>query len=513
MSAFLNGVESMSRYLSFLLSFSVLSLAPITPALAQVTAAELWNEWQAQGAVQGQTLVAEEAIETDTGLILNGVSTTMAGADTMAGLAQVDTITLTNNRDGTVNIEMSQPYTIDIAFPADAFEDGSPPVTIEILMTYEGLEIVAGGTVGERTYDYTADTLTLTDGEITGGSEPLNVNFSLVMNGLDATDVVDGRNLENIVTESVYALENLIIAFDAAPEDRSQGNLKFNLSMDDIAFEGGGNIGSFASYAEFDVFPENFDVSGVFEYAGLTYDVDLNDDTSSFQMAYTNAGGAMEVDVSTDEIAYGLTANGTEVHIEGSDIPMPIDVTSESAEFSFAFPIAASEDLADATLRIAYEDITMGDPIWALFDPGEFMARDPITLVADVSAQLQVLVDLMTYDPAETDGDPIELRGLRINEILLAALGAELTGTGDFEFMQNPIFPQPVGVIDLRASGVMALLDRLQDSGILPSENVLMVRGLIGGFTRPGSAPDTLETNIEFTEDGRVTANGLELPF
>ena len=38
-----------------------------------------------------------------------------------------------------------------------------------------------------------------------------------------------------------------------------------------------------------------------------------------------------------------------------------------------------------------------------------------------------------------------------------------------------------------------------------------MARGLLGAFARPGAAHDTLETRLEFTQGGGISANGVPL--
>jgi hypothetical protein len=51
----------------------------------------------------------------------------------------------------------------------------------------------------------------------------------------------------------------------------------------------------------------------------------------------------------------------------------------------------------------------------------------------------------------------------------------------------------------------------LQNSGLVPIEQLAMARGLMGAFTRPGAEPDTVESTIQFTEGGGISANGVPL--
>jgi hypothetical protein len=71
---------------------------------------------------------------------------------------------------------------------------------------------------------------------------------------------------------------------------------------------------------------------------------------------------------------------------------------------------------------------------------------------------------------------------------------------------------QGAGIVPIeQLSGGNALLDTLQGAGIVPIEQLAMVRGMLGAFARPGATPDTLESTIEFTEGGGITANGVPL--
>ncbi|MFW5642342.1 MAG: hypothetical protein ACOCY0_06215, partial [Roseicyclus sp.] len=56
-----------------------------------------------------------------------------------------------------------------------------------------------------------------------------------------------------------------------------------------------------------------------------------------------------------------------------------------------------------------------------------------------------------------------------------------------------------------------ALLEVLEEAGLVSPEQAAVARGVAGVFARPGPRPDTLESTIEFLEDGTITANGLTL--
>ena len=57
-------------------------------------------------------------------------------------------------------------------------------------------------------------------------------------------------------------------------------------------------------------------------------------------------------------------------------------------------------------------------------------------------------------------------------------------------------------------TGGNGLLDTLVGLGLLPEEQAMGARMMLGLFARPGDGPDTLVSTIEVKEDGSVLANG-----
>jgi hypothetical protein len=103
-----------------------------------------------------------------------------------------------------------------------------------------------------------------------------------------------------------------------------------------------------------------------------------------------------------------------------------------------------------------------------------------------------------------------------VNALTLALAGARLTGGGDFTFDNDdlstfPGMPKPTGALELELTGGNALLDTLVAMGLLPQEQAMGARMMLGMFARPGSSPDSLTSRIEVTEEGQVLANGQRL--
>jgi hypothetical protein len=68
----------------------------------------------------------------------------------------------------------------------------------------------------------------------------------------------------------------------------------------------------------------------------------------------------------------------------------------------------------------------------------------------------------------------------------------------------------PTGAIDLQLSGVNALIDGLVGLGVVPQDQAMYPRMMLGAFTTSTGA-DQATSRIEFTEDGQIIANGQRL--
>jgi len=494
-----------TKALSFSLSAFALTLA--SPALA-VTAEELWAEWQQQSAAMNQTLAAEEVVPGDGTLTLRGMTSTYTDAD-VSTVGRFDELVMTENDDGSVTVEPSDTYAFTVTFEDSP---GAPPVNLGINLIAPDLVITASGDTGARIYDYTASRITIEDGEISGGDgPPPTIDMMFGIEDFAATYEIDGTDPEDLAYSSTSSFSGMAGVLDVVPPPDEQGRLKVSLSIGAMSSSGSGRLGNLGDLAENpDTIPEGFDLTGEVTYGSASMDLTFEHPTDPFNVFASNDGGSLSGTFSEDVFDYRIVTTGSSTHIAGPDLPVPIEFTVGSAEIALRMPLAASEEDQPVAARLAYEDIVVSPQVWALADPEQAFPRDPISIIADLTGAVRLTTDLMGADPSTMAAPPGELRNLTLNELRITAGGATLTGSGSAEFAPGPV-PQPVGSVDLQLSGGNALLDTLQGAGIVPIEQLAMVRGMLGAFARPGASPDTLESTIEFTEGGGITANGVPL--
>lgn len=490
-------------------SVSAFALLASTPALAQVSAADLWAEWQATSAAMGQEMTAE-VTQTADGLILDNFTTTTE-ADGTTTTGRLDRVTMTEMPDGSLSVALSNPYVATITFPEDI---GGPNVTIEILMTHEGLDIAVAGTPEARSYSYTADAIFVTEGMISNDrGEPVpTIDMEIVARDLSTTYLVAGTEATGQSFESSGGTATVAGRIDVLPPPGEQGRLKASFALGGLTSEASGTVVALAAMQQSaEGLPEGFDVAGTTAYDWSRFEMSFEDPTQAFNVYYANGGGTAGVALSNAELRYDISATGMETRVSGTELPARIEVSAAASELSLTIPLAAAPTPSTAAMRLSYRDLAVSDEVWGLMDPSGSLPRHPLTVVFDATAQVQLMVDLLSEGAMEMQSPPGELRALTVSELEVTFGDTSLTGSADVTFAPGQLVPQPVGRANLSLAGGNALLDQLQGAGVVNPEQAGMARGVAGMFSRPGAAPDTIETTIEFLEGGSITANGVPL--
>jgi len=498
------------KRLSYTISTIALSaaLTAASPALANTTAAEVWEEWQAQATLTGQTIDAT-VTTTDTGLTLTNF-TSLFEQDGVVLRGAIDEVQLAENPDGTVSVAFSELYSITFTF---GVEPSDPPGNIELQLRHENLDIRVSGDAGARVYTYSADQLTISEGAIWGGDgEAPAIDLDVVMTDVSSIYQLTGTDPESMRFTSEGSIGGLSMALEVTSDAPRGGQIKAALVMGSLQSVSSGTVLSLGSFDQFSGnMPEGFELSGTTTYGSIGFEMQYMDPDDSFEAVYSNTGGSIGATVSSEMITYDIAATGMNTRVSGSEIPVPVEISLGSSELSMAIPLAASDEPQDMGLRVAIQDLVVGESLLGMIDPGRAFPRDPASILLDATGQVQVFIDLINMDPATLQGPPGELRSLSVNELRVAVGGAELTGTADFTFAPGQTEPMPVGSADLQLSGGNALLDALMAGGLIPNEQGAFVRGAANVFARPGALPDTLETTVQFGADGSITANGIPL--
>ncbi len=487
-------------------------------AFADLTANDVWADWQAYLGGMGYDVTGDESTSGDVTTISN-MTMSLAIPDTEGQFSMViPEMTLTENGDGTVQIGFPESFPITISGEG---EDGGDGFAAELLYTTVALDMIVSGTPDDMTYDYSADSLdvALTSLDVEGEDIPEDaLAVNLTINDVTGTSRMQvGENRD--IAQSFTATD---LVYDLAFQDPETGeDARINGQMEQLEFEGDTVVP-----AEFDleniqnIYQAGFAASGTFTYGAGNTEVAGVSEGESFSLGSSSEGGRFTGSIDAERIVYDLTQNSTQLAVTTADLPFPIEIAMENAGLKFEFPVKASEEIQPFAFGLNLTDFTMSDVLWSMFDPASALPRDPATIALDATGTAKVLVDFMDPAVAETleSGDltPGELHSLKIGELLVSLVGAKLTGDGDFTFDNSNTdefggVPAPTGVANLQLVGANALIDKLIEMGFVSDEDALGARMMMGLMAVPGEEPDTLNSKIEFTEDGQILANGQRI--
>ncbi len=476
------------------------------PAFA-VTPEEVWQAWQTQYTAQDLILTAGAETRAGDTLTLSDVKIGF-DQDGLKVSSDVGTITLRDRGDATVEILQADSY--DVLIEGD---DGGPfRVTLDV--TQAGAVTIASGTAEVITYDVTAPEVSLTLREVFANGKVRPVDGSLSIKNITGTYTVGSGDLETL--DLTLAAQSISLSA-AARNDEGDGNFRFDLASAALAIAVKGAYATGIPDEDFAAaLAAGLDMGVTYDVGATTFDFDFADsnETSNARGSFDTAGVSFAINA--DRLSYGTSTTTLDLTIGGSTIPFPeLRVTLAEFTNAFSLPIAQSDESQDFSFLARMVDLVLPDEVWGMFDPTGALPRDPATVVLDASGEVFVNADIT--DPEESfDTPPGELHTIDLTEIRLAAVGAELTGKGAFTFDNEDLvtfdgLPRPTGAIDLRLVGGNALLDKLAAMGLIPSDQLMGARMMLGLFARPGDGPDTLVSKIEVTPEGAVLANGQRL--
>jgi hypothetical protein len=485
----------------------ILGALTAAPALA-LTPEEVWAMWQRQTSAQGQALTAASAVRAGDTLVLSGVVSAIApeGGE-FAVRGEIGSV-LMRELDGTVEITLADSYPITIS--------GEGLGSAVLRVAHPGLVMTAEGEDGAIGYAFAAPSLSITL-ESFEAPEPFEASFAITFAGIEGSYATSGTDEMEIGTD--FAAKSMTLTV-AARDPGAPGRFNLEWRSEDIAITGGGVLvpGTGAADELPALLQAGMIVEADYAFGATSVALDAADESGAPVRAnVTFAATSFGAGLAADAISYSTLTEGLSVLIAGGDMPFP-ELSIMAAEFGLGFlvPMAAADEAQDASLVFRLVDLELPDDLWSMGDPMGQLQRGPITAILDASGLVKVLVDFLNPEAMEGMAPPVELEALEISELQLKAAGADLTGAGSFTFDNTDLesfdgLPRPAGALDLRLVGGNALLDTLAAMGMIPPDQMMGARMMLGLFARPGDGPDTLVSRIEVTPDGAVLANGQRI--
>ncbi|MEK6217006.1 MAG: hypothetical protein N2B03_07285, partial [Boseongicola sp.] len=208
-----------------------------SPAIAELTAAEVWSDWQELMTNYGANISNTGESMSGEVLTISGVSTDFDVPDGSVSMVMGD-ISFEELGDGSVAVRMQEamPITIDITTPDG--DEGEVGFTIR----QPGASLIASGDANSLRYDFDYPTFAMGEFTIEGPEVPENlpIVIDLAMNGMNGFITLSEGDVRTYESASSIASITMDMSF-SDPEGEGQGTLK--LSMNDLAQTAMGAIG------------------------------------------------------------------------------------------------------------------------------------------------------------------------------------------------------------------------------------------------------------------------------
>ncbi|MFT6451123.1 MAG: hypothetical protein ACJA06_000604 [Halocynthiibacter sp.] len=491
---------------------SALALGAASTAFADIEPQDVWDVWQEQFAHTGQTLTTGSVEAKRKLLTIRDISTVME-SETNRTTMQLEQIEMRALRGGKVEIIFSPQITLSSMNTLD--DDNSAQMQGTISLGEH--RMIASGDPEQISYEIEASTISIdTNNSIDNGVASV-VDMDVTLEGV--TGVYETAPIKDGMLPAHFDI--LIAKYSATAVSTVKAKDTFKL------------VGALADYKVFgDIqFPQDSAAGGVGGWLGAgaimdakastgagSFDFEADAGAKSAQGTFAVASSTVGIVMSDDSIAYSGDVQGISFTAKGPRIPVP-EVSGALAQYRFglSMPVKPSSEPKDFSLDIGLEDFTLGEDVWALFDPSKGLPRDPVQLDLALSGKGNWLVDIFDPEVVKDAGQkrqaPGALQDFAIDRLKLAVAGALLTGSGTATF--NPDvkpkgrgFPIPDGTLNLALTGGYGLMGKLTEIGLLPADQAMGAQMMLGLFTKPGTEPDSLTTELKSTSDGALYANG-----
>jgi len=482
-------------------------------AAADVSAADVWADWQTTMLNYGTSF--NPGVQRSDGSIF-----TIEGAQ-IEGILEdgsytfdLPNLTMVENGDGTVTVTTDDRSTVTAVFPTDMDKDGEVVLTVDST----NYQIIASGAPEELLYDFSADSVVLSATEMTIGNLTVSFLFNMVMDSLKGKSTIIPGPIREISQQfTMNALNGEIDVEDPMGDGHLKAKFGANaLTSISTAMipEGVNLLGDMAAMQA------GYSVEGSLAHFGLTMDADIKDDGEAVLVSTTNSGGSMSYTTDQSSVSFLTTSTDTTATLQTSQFPLPISLKAQSQDVALDMPFATTDTVQDFGMTYALRGFEMDDMLWGMFDPTGALPRDPATVAIDLEGTGKLAIDFTDPDVdkmlADIDGPIGELETLSLKSLELDLVGARVTGDGAFTFDNSDLetfdgMPRPKGALNFELVGIDGLMSTLSSMGLLPPEQAMGARMMMGLFARPGDGPDTLTSTIEVTDDGQVLANGQRI--
>ena len=480
------------------------------PALADLSAEEAWEGYQSASADSGE--FSFDSVDVGNGVVTVTGASLAVGDDLNSMVIALGTLVFAEASDG-VALTLEPRIPMQMAFDV---EGDVAEVTAAILL--EGTDILLSGTAEALVQTANIDVMKFVVEDISDMPDGTSFDISATVNDLFGVTSLTGTGDRS----AEFDLQAGSLVYDIWAVSPQDGNFSMDATLNGISFGGMANLpaGVAAIPAGSLLANPDYALEAEFSTQSLTLSATFADASGDGAFEIASGSGGIAMDIAGGTVSYDGALNALEVSAAVPDLPLPVNVNLARYGYQVAMPMVPTEDARAMTFGLDLIGLEIDDFLWNLVDPATMLPRDPADLTFLANLTGRWLVDISDPDApmqAMLAGDSIfELSSADISNLRLSAAGSELTGKGAFTFDNDDLFtfdgmPAPDGGIDLKLVGGNGLLDKLVQMGLLPQEQAMGARMMLGLFAVPGEGEDTLTSRIDVTPDGQVLANGQRI--
>lgn len=480
-------------------------------AAADVTPEQVWADLKGYMEGYGYQVMSSDSMSGDT-LTVSDISMTVPipEDDTSITLTMPE-IVFTGNGGA---VDVAWPAEMPVTFLIDEGE-----VKATLLYETTDLAMTVSGDPGATSWTYSAASTRVSLSDLVVDGETIGRDIGrgeLVLTGMSGTSTMATGEMRDI--EQSMTFDKMTYDIAARDPDDAESTLLFKGHLDGLTYSSTGSLPLKIDPEDPMALMSVMEMDASFEYGGGSTQFNFVEDDEAVNFASSSTGGTFDMKMNPQAWSYDVLMRGYDVQVQGGEIPFPVALKAGEIGGNIALPVAKTEEPTDVAAGVNLTDFEMNDLIWNIFDPGAQLPRDPATIRIDLTGKARMLFDL--FDPAQQEAMamsdmPAEVHQLSLNTLVIDAVGAMLTGSGAFTFdnsdMQSfPGMPRPQGVLNAELSGANALLDKLVAMGLIPEDQAMAGRMMMGMFAVP-AGDDKMTSKIEINEQGHILANGQRI--
>lgn len=486
---------------------AALSCLLASPALADLTARDIWDSWLDSMKSAGVTVTTGSISDVAGRMTVSDLEITVEMTDGLATTSVAD-LTFIEAADGSVRIEPAPVY--DMRFETRAEDE---VFVMPMTLRHEDLVMIATGDPDAISYTYDARSVEVTSGAVTVNDAPYDLEVTMGFDTLSGRyDVIEGdpQSFASVFDAGAVAMS---LSIDD-PNEATRADIAF--AMQGLASASNGTLSPFVQGDHMEMLLRDGAYSeGSARFGSQSFRMDATGDGNEVKLESSSETGSLDFRMDGEGLRYSGGNTGVAMSLLPGPMAPPISLTIAETEGAVHMPLLSGEETQEFALQMKLGGVEVPEALWSMIDLTGVLPRDPAQVELDISGTGQLGFDLLDPEAMEQiesgNFTPGELETVTLNALRLSVAGADVEGSGEVAVNNSGPMPVPSGTVDLRLTGINALIDNLVTIGIVPEEQAMGARMMLGLFARAGETEDELLSTIELREDGSVLANGQRI--